>query len=90
MPVVDLVRETTVQHALTDRNLRYQHASDMRAELQRLKRDTESGHTVAASSGTAAVHEVPLAQKKRLWRIAVIVGAARFALAECECRCCAH
>ena len=26
-----------------DRNLRYQHASDMRAELQRLKRDTESG-----------------------------------------------
>ena len=26
-----------------DSNLRYQHASDMRAELQRLKRDTESG-----------------------------------------------
>ncbi len=28
-----------------DRNLRYQHASEMRAELQRLKRDTESGRT---------------------------------------------
>jgi eukaryotic-like serine/threonine-protein kinase len=27
-----------------DRNLRYQHASDMRAELERLKRGTESGH----------------------------------------------
>ncbi|HKS72381.1 MAG TPA: protein kinase [Terriglobales bacterium] len=26
-----------------DRNLRYQHAADIRAELQRLKRDTESG-----------------------------------------------
>jgi serine/threonine protein kinase len=26
-----------------DRNLRYQHAADMRAELQRLKRDTDSG-----------------------------------------------
>jgi len=26
-----------------DRNLRYQHAADMRAELQRLKRNTESG-----------------------------------------------
>jgi eukaryotic-like serine/threonine-protein kinase len=26
-----------------DRNLRYQHASDMRTDLQRLKRDTESG-----------------------------------------------
>ncbi len=30
-----------------DRNLRYQHASDMRAELQRLKRDTESGRRFA-------------------------------------------
>jgi eukaryotic-like serine/threonine-protein kinase len=29
-----------------DRNLRYQHAADMRAELQRLKRDTESGRRV--------------------------------------------
>jgi len=29
-----------------DRNLRYQHAADMRAELQRLKRDTESGQKV--------------------------------------------
>src|SRR5713226_2200963 len=30
-----------------DRNLRYQHAADMRAELQRLKRDTESGRAAA-------------------------------------------
>jgi serine/threonine protein kinase/tetratricopeptide (TPR) repeat protein len=30
-----------------DRNLRYQHASEMRAELQRLKRDTESGKSAA-------------------------------------------
>jgi Tol biopolymer transport system component len=29
-----------------DRELRYQHASDQRAELQRLKRDTGSGHAV--------------------------------------------
>jgi serine/threonine protein kinase/tetratricopeptide (TPR) repeat protein len=28
-----------------DRNLRYQHAADMRAELQRLKRDSESGRS---------------------------------------------
>jgi eukaryotic-like serine/threonine-protein kinase len=34
-----------------DRNLRYQHASDIRTDLQRLKRDTESGRAVAASSG---------------------------------------
>jgi len=30
-----------------DRNLRYQHAADMRAELQRLKLDTQSGHIAA-------------------------------------------
>jgi serine/threonine protein kinase/tetratricopeptide (TPR) repeat protein len=35
-----------------DRNLRYQHAADMRADLQRLKRDTDTGRAVAASSGT--------------------------------------
>jgi serine/threonine protein kinase/Flp pilus assembly protein TadD len=38
-----------------DRNLRYQHASDMRTDLQRLKRDTEMGRAIAASSGTVAV-----------------------------------
>src|SRR6201998_3015376 len=32
-----------------DRELRYQHASDMRAELQRLKRDTDSGRSGAAA-----------------------------------------
>jgi serine/threonine protein kinase/TolB-like protein len=30
-----------------DRNLRYQHAADLRADLQRLKRDTESGRSAA-------------------------------------------
>jgi len=35
-----------------DRNLRYQHASEVRTDLQRLRRDTESGKTVA--SGAAA------------------------------------
>src|SRR2546429_8601749 len=37
-----------------DRNLRYQHAADIRADLQRLKRDTDTGRTVAASSGSVA------------------------------------
>src|SRR5271170_1071386 len=37
-----------------DRNLRYQSAADMRAELQRLKRDTESGRRVAEEQ-TASV-----------------------------------
>jgi eukaryotic-like serine/threonine-protein kinase len=30
--------------------LRYQHASDLRSDLQRLKRDTESGHTTIATT----------------------------------------
>src|SRR5712692_2963284 len=42
-----------------DRNLRYQHASEMRADLQRLKRDTESGQSPAATGGGAGVSESP-------------------------------
>jgi serine/threonine protein kinase/tetratricopeptide (TPR) repeat protein len=38
-----------------DRNLRYQHAADIRADLQRLKRDTDSGRAVAASSGSTEI-----------------------------------
>ncbi len=37
-----------------DRNLRYQHASEMRADLQRLKRDTESGKSAAQETGITA------------------------------------
>ena len=32
-----------------DRNLRYQHADGMRAELQRLKRDSDSGRTAVVA-----------------------------------------
>jgi eukaryotic-like serine/threonine-protein kinase len=38
-----------------DRNLRYQSAADIRADLQRLKRDTGSGHAVAHSSDSVPV-----------------------------------
>jgi len=41
-----------------DRNLRYQHAADIRADLQRLKRDTDTGRAIAASSGS-----IPIAQE---------------------------
>jgi tetratricopeptide (TPR) repeat protein len=41
-----------------DRNLRYQNAADIRTDLQRLKRDTDTGRVIGASSGAvAAVHD---------------------------------
>src|SRR5262249_46934903 len=43
-----------------DRDLRYQHAADLRTDLQRLKRDTQSGQT-AALAATQAPHW------KRFW-----------------------
>ena len=45
-----------------DRNLRYQHAADMRSDLQRLKRDTDTGRAVAAagSGSIAAAQEPPV------------------------------
>ena len=43
-----------------DRDLRYQHASDIRTDLQRLKRDTDSGRvtsSAAARRAPATVHD---------------------------------
>src|SRR2546428_580342 len=48
--------ERIINRALEkDRNLRYQGAGEMRAELQRLKRDTETGRVALAGSGSVAV-----------------------------------
>src|SRR4029077_16803372 len=53
-PDLPLKLEDIINKALEkDRGLRYQHASDMRPALQRLKRDTDSSRSaiVAAESG---------------------------------------
>jgi serine/threonine protein kinase/tetratricopeptide (TPR) repeat protein len=42
-----------------DRNLRYQHAADVRTDLQRLKRDTESARFVAIASGWDSTSQFP-------------------------------
>jgi serine/threonine protein kinase/tetratricopeptide (TPR) repeat protein len=60
--------EDIINRALQkDRNLRYQHASDMRAELQRLRRDTDSGKSAVAVDKARAVRVA------KLWKIAVPV-----------------
>ncbi|HTZ95159.1 MAG TPA: protein kinase [Terriglobales bacterium] len=52
-PQISSDLESVIRKALEkDRDLRYQHATDMRADLQRLKRDTDSGSSAAA--GTAS------------------------------------
>jgi len=76
-PEVSPGLERIIRKALEkDRHLRYQHASDLRSDLQRLKRDTESGRYATVSS-TAI--RAPLAQgRKKRW--AIVVSAAVLSL----------
>ncbi|MGA8151012.1 MAG: serine/threonine-protein kinase [Terriglobales bacterium] len=58
-----------------DRNLRYQTASDLRADLQRFKRDTQSSK-IAAVSGTSAV----VAPEAKSWKWLAMAGVAAIAV----------
>ena len=51
-----------------DRNVRYQHASDIRADLKRLKRNTDSGRP--SSSSEVRATQAPVATTK-LWKVLV-------------------
>jgi serine/threonine protein kinase/tetratricopeptide (TPR) repeat protein len=67
-PEVPAELERIINKALEkDRNLRYQHAADMRTDLQRLRRYTESGRSADASSDKVAT------ERGRLWKIAIPV-----------------
>jgi len=51
-----------------DRNLRYQHASDLRTDLRRLKRDTDSAQLAKGGQSTAAI---PIAKR---WKVAILAA----------------
>jgi TolB-like protein/Tfp pilus assembly protein PilF/predicted Ser/Thr protein kinase len=86
--------ERIIQKCLEkDRDLRYQHASDIRADLQRLKRDADSDRSaapvsgaMAQASGTGGASEVRPKWMHRRWRVALAaavlagVAAALFVL----------
>jgi len=61
-----------------DRELRYQVASELRADLKRLKRDTDSGQS-AATASMAAVRDPSLRKRRRL--IAPLTGIIAIAAA---------
>jgi serine/threonine protein kinase/Tfp pilus assembly protein PilF len=64
--------EAIINKALEkDRNLRYQSAAEMRSDLQRLKRDSESGRLTSASSRMAVLRGSPTVRKKKIWKVAV-------------------
>jgi len=57
-----------------DRNLRYQHASEMRTDLQRMKRDTDSARVMVSAKAGAAT-DIGLR-----WKVSVPVALAALAL----------
>ena len=59
-----------------DRNLRYQTASDLRADLQRLKRDTDSGRSAAVAATVTPASGVALAAGPASAPVAAVPASA--------------
>lgn len=92
-PDLPLKFEDIINRALEkERELRYQHASEMRAELLRLKRDTESGRVAVTASDLAqavipptgpgtnlsSVNQFPQASNRKVRARWYVAGAVMF------------
>ena len=76
-PDLPLKLEDIITKALEkDRNLRYQSAAEMRTDLQRLKRDTDSSHQVSASE-EEGVTQLPAAKSVQAAGNSAIVVVAK-------------
>ena len=68
---VPMELERIINKALEkDRNLRYQHAGDLRADLQRLKRDTDSGRAAVQSMESVPISTPEAAPTSGTTRVA--------------------
>ena len=80
-PDVPLKLEEIITKALEkDRDVRYQHASDIRADLKRLKRDTESGKSIARAVPTLrwSRRTLVIAATLCVFLVALVVTAASY------------
>jgi len=80
-PQVSIALQSVIQKALEkDRNLRYQHASELRSDLQRLKRDSETGrYSTSSLSASKIALTTSAAQKKKPRGVTVAVAVVLLA-----------
>jgi eukaryotic-like serine/threonine-protein kinase len=80
--------ERIINRALEkDRELRYQHASEVRAELQRLKRDTDSSRSAVATPAAVEVEpetSTPAVKKRSSGKLQAAASASQAAVTEKE------
>jgi serine/threonine protein kinase/Tfp pilus assembly protein PilF len=80
-PAIPVQLEQIINRALEkDRRLRYQTASDLRADLQRLKRDTDSAQTVSITAGQTTKNMVQRNWPHFVWGGALVAVLLLFGL----------